>query len=526
MRRSASPPPAPPAGTSLHGRIVQASATIALFTVLGMASLMANQIVLAGLFGARDLMDAYLVGFLVPVLLVQLVTGSLSASFIPAYQKALHREGREAALGVTGSLLTLVLLGYLALALILWASLPAYLRLLTTGFSPEKVALTRRLSLWAIGSMVPYGLAGFLGGVLNAQERFALTASGQTVATLPVIALALAFWKPLGIFAPAVGRLLGAVAQAGAFAVGVVRTRVPLKPRFDPAAPALRALLAQLVPLLVGGVFGHVSIALESALAAMLPSGSVAVLNYGSRLVDAVVTIAAFALADAALPFFSQQASRGDRPGIEETVHRIVPAMAWLALPATFYLLSLATPLVAVLYRRGAFRPEDVSAVARVLRISCLQILPIGVGLVGSRLLSASGRNQILMVILFLNLLFKLVVSLALLPVLGLAAVPLSTVLTFVFSTVLIYRALFHIHGIGIGRDAWRSIGGIAAVGAPIGLGLWALSLRLPPVPMVALGTAVVGGWVTIKGFRSPQLAPLLDRLLGRFLPFARRSDD
>ena len=62
------------------------------FTALGIVLSLASHLVVAAVFGAGPAMDAYLAATTLPLLLGAVLTGTLAATFLPAYSEALERD--------------------------------------------------------------------------------------------------------------------------------------------------------------------------------------------------------------------------------------------------------------------------------------------------------------------------------------------------------------------------------------------------------------------------------------------------
>src|SRR4030065_791125 len=78
-------------------------------------------------------------------------------------------------------------------------------------------------------------------------------------------------------------------------------------------------------------------------------------------------SLTALSTATPALPTFSEQAARGALGDLRLTLARTLRGVLFLALPATLGLMLLRTPIVAMLFQRGAFTAESTSLVAWAL---------------------------------------------------------------------------------------------------------------------------------------------------------------
>ena len=174
-----------------------------------------------------------------------IVAGSLNAALIPAFISIRDREGNRCAQRLFSGV-TALSLGLLSLlTVLLGLALPYILPILAWGFPPEKLALTRSLTLIMLPVIVLTGLATLWGSVLNANERFALVAISPV--TIPLLSMvALVFGRSLwGIYAFSLGFVLGTLLQLFVLGWGLKRqgyllfplgtVRLPLCGRYSPS---------------------------------------------------------------------------------------------------------------------------------------------------------------------------------------------------------------------------------------------------------------------------------------------------
>ncbi|WDT81159.1 MAG: hypothetical protein MPW14_05250 [Candidatus Manganitrophus sp.] len=78
---------------SINRRIFLATATAGAFTGLAHLAAIVKELVVAHRFGTGDAMDAFLIAFLLPSSIMNIVAGSFNAALIPTYIQVREREG-------------------------------------------------------------------------------------------------------------------------------------------------------------------------------------------------------------------------------------------------------------------------------------------------------------------------------------------------------------------------------------------------------------------------------------------------
>jgi putative peptidoglycan lipid II flippase len=337
--------------------------------------------IIARVFGAGVMTDAFFVAFKIPNLLRRLFAeGAFSQAFVPILAEYKNQRGPEEA-----RLLADHVAGVLALALIVVSvvgvlAAPAIIYLTAPGFAatPDKYQLAVELLRITFPYILFISLTAFAGGILNTHSRFSVPA--VTPALLNVSFIAFALWGA-PYFDPPVLALAWAVFIGGvlqlAFQVPFL-VRLGLLPRFrlNFADPGVWRVLRQMGPAVFGVSIGQVSLVINNIFASFLVTGSVSWLYYADRLMEFPAGMLGVALGTILLPSLSKyHASRSVDEysrlldwGLRITLLLAVPAAAALAL--------LAVPLVTTLFQYGAFSAVDTFATRDA-------VMAYSVGLVG-----------------------------------------------------------------------------------------------------------------------------------------------
>jgi putative peptidoglycan lipid II flippase len=421
---------------SLNRQIFSAAITVGLMTVLVKLASAAKELVVAWRYGTGDALDAFLIAFLVPSFITSVVAGSFNAALIPTYIRVREQESLETAQKLLSGV-TVWSLGLLAIATSLMVmAAPLYLRWIATGFSPDKLNLTFRL-LCAIAPIVLLdGMIAIWGAVLNAGERFALAAVSPAI-TPVITVIFLLVGKSVGIFALAGGLVCGSLLELLLLGAALKRQGMSLRPKWYGFDAHLRQVADQYAPMIAGSFLMSSTVLVGQSMAAMLSPGSLASLNYGSKLITFPMGLATTALGTAVVPFFSTMVVQEDWRGVHFTLKRYLLLIFAISVPLTAGICLFSEPLVQLFFQRGAFTAEDTHLVAHIQTFYALQI-PFYIALVFiARLVSAMRLNQVLMWASVLNLLNNIVFNYLFLQKLGIAGIALSTTCVMVSSFIL-----------------------------------------------------------------------------------------
>ncbi len=421
---------------SANRRIFAASVVVGTLSLLGLLAGLAKEIVVAHQFGRGDAVDAFLIAFMLPAFAINLVAGSLNSSMVPAVVHVTTRDSREDGVRLFSNALACTMALLLAVSALLAAIFPLLLPLVAANFSPEKRALTQSLFYMLLPAITLSGIATAWSGMLNAGQRFAAGAAAPLVVPVSTIACLVLLAERWGIAALAAGTVAGMLGQCLLLGIALRRQNLPVVPRWHGMTDATRRMIGQFAPMMVGALLMSSTALVDQAMAAMLDPGSVAALGYGGKVVSAVTGLGAMALGTAALPHFSEMIARNDHSGLRHSIVTYNRAILASSVVGTAALVLFSEAIVRALFERGAFGAEDTRVVAHVQALYLLQIPFYLVGTIYVRVISALGRNTILMWGAVISLPLNAAMNLVLMQHFGVAGIALSTSVVYLVSWI------------------------------------------------------------------------------------------
>lgn len=411
---------------STNRQIFGAAITVALMTVFVKAAAVGKELVVAWRFGTGDELDAFLIAYIIPSFIINVVAGSFNAALIPTYVRVREQEGMAAAQRLFSSVMvwSLGLLGITTLLMV--AAAPLYLTWIAQGFSSEKLNLTFRLLCLIAPVVLINGMVVIWGALLNAGERFALAALSPIFT--PASSVFFLLMAPsLRIFALAVGLVCGLLLEMIILGLTLKRQGIFLLPRWYGFDRALRQVSGQYTPMLAGAFLMSSTTLVDQAMAATLSPGSVAALNYGYRVIAFPISLATTALGTAVIPYFSKMVAHHDWGKIRHTLQRYLLLTLVFSIPITGFIILFSTSIIHLLFQRGSFTESDTYLVSKIQALYALQIPFIIGSILLVRLISSLQANQVLMWGALLNLLSNVIVNYLLMKKLGVAGIALST---------------------------------------------------------------------------------------------------
>ena len=423
---------------STNRKIFRAALTIGVLSTLAKTVAVFKDLVIAHMFGRSDALDAFLIAFLLPAFVLNLVVGSLGLALIPVLVETRQKRGPEAEQKLFSSMMVLSMAVLISIAAVLGFSAPFYLRILGSSFSAGKLLLTRKVLYCLLPFMVFSGLATFVSAVLSAYKKFALPALVPIVTPVITIAAVLLASKSWSVFTLVIGVVSGSILEAAMLLRLLKNCGMRFSLHLNGLDSDVRCVVRQYLPVLASSVLMGGTAVVDQAMAAMLPSGSVAALSYANKMVGLVVAIGATALTTATLPYFSHMAAEHDWAGCRHTLKHYTVLILATTVPLTLGLMAFSHPLIRLIFQRGAFAAADTDLVSRVQMCYFLQIPFYMCGMLFVRFLSSIRRNDVLMYGSAISLALDISLNLLLMRKIGLAGIALSTSLVYVVAFVIL----------------------------------------------------------------------------------------
>jgi putative peptidoglycan lipid II flippase len=411
---------------SINRQIFGAAAIVGLATlIVRLAAFLKEQIV-ASRFGTTDAIDAFLVALMIPAFIITLVSSSLNSALIPTYIQVKEKQGKAASQRLLSNvvLCNIGLLTLVTLVAIATASL--YLPYLARGFNSEKINLTFQLMLVIAPVVLVSTIGTTWSAAFNAGEKFALAALNPIITPLITIIILLV-GQGLGVFTLAISLLIGAILEAILLGIFLSKQGIDVLPKWSQPDDNLRQVFGQYMPAIAGALLMNSTGIIDQSMAAMLPSGSVAALNYGNRVIALPITLLATALSTALVPYFSKMVAKEDWSGLIYTLKRYFLCCLVITIPIGLLFFGLSEPITKLIYQRGQFSYEDTLLVSRIQSMYSIQIPFYVTNILVVRLISALRANSILMWGSLVNAIVNVLLNIFFIKTMGITGIALST---------------------------------------------------------------------------------------------------
>jgi putative peptidoglycan lipid II flippase len=497
--------------------IAQAAALVTGLTAVSAVLGFVRDVVIAGVFGAGGELDAYLVAQGLMNLVLALVAGAMAKATVPvlAAETSTDGDSRKAAHTLSVVLtVTLIVLGIGSLVMALAAS--GVVTVLAPGFKGAQAELAASLTRIVLIATVLISGTNLLAAAAEAHRRFFWSAMQGVPFNLIMIVAAVVFGPRYGVYALAVGFVVGSGARLLCQLVPIRALGLRLRASFDVKDPGFRQIARLIPPLLIGSALGNANTMVDRAVGSMVGEGTISALSYAWRVISLGETLLVASLLTALYPAFGAAAGSRDLEEMRRLVGRGLSTVATVLMPVWGFLSVCAVPLVALLFEHGSFSPSDTQRTATAMLWYAPALVALGWREMVARASYAMGDSRRPVTVFVMAMAINVVGDFTLGLTFGIAGLAASTSLSVTFAAVANTWMLGRRHDAVDLRSLPSMLartGAAAAVGTAAAAGIyWLLNPLLGSglvneiLLLVPVGLTLVGAFIgVLYALRAPE---------------------
>ena len=459
-----------------------------------------REVVNARYYGTRWEMDTFLAAATIPTILFGVFNGALVSALVPVFSEYLTNDDEGNAWRLCNTVINVLAVLLVLCAGIGWLLAPYYVPLIAHGFPAPQMAAAVRMTRWLMPSIVAVSLSGVLSAMLNAYHKFrwaSLTGIAMNVVTVGCVIF---LTHRMGIYAVVLGTALGLFAQLLVQLppfIALHRYRLEI----DLHHPGLKRIWEMLGPIMVGSAAGQLALFFDRFFASTLPPGSMAGMNYATKLVNFPQQIFAAAIATVIFPLLAQHFARDNRRAVARNVNLGLRLVMFIAIPSVVALAVLAHPIVQTLFERGHFTVTSVALTQQMLPYAAFGLVALAANVVLTRCCFACQESAWPVAISVFTVMLNILLSLLWLPTLGARGLLLANSLSQSVQMVMLLALVSRLLNGFAWRDLLRAFLKIATAATAMLLALnWIAALGVHPTATLISRFWFLFGQITIGG--------------------------
>lgn len=392
-----------------------------------------KETIIAAHFGLSELLDTYFIAVLIPSFVQNVFVDALSNLFVPNYITELKTNNQQKAFQTISFLIVTAIVVLLAIACLVFSEY--LLTIVFPNHTEPYYHLIRIQFYWILPCLFFWGYSSLLCSLLEVKNKFLYSTLPPIFTTITTVVCLLFFKEKFREITLAIGMLSGSIiAFFYLLIVCLYYDEINLgKPHMN---KNIRTMIVQLPPKAASGLLTGSNSFVEKFFSAQLVTGSIAALNYGSKIPVFAVGMLILPLGSVLLPHFS----RGINDDLLKTYNqlfKILKLVFFGSLIISLLGILISNDIVRVLFERKAFTSHDTFIVANIQKIGLLYIPFYLCTLICVKFLTAINKNKFMALVSFWNLCINLVLNLVLIKLFGIYGLAMSTTIMYIICSVI-----------------------------------------------------------------------------------------
>jgi len=320
-------------------------------------------------------LDAYNAAFKLPDILFQLlITGSLSAAFIPVLSQLLDRNPKKAN-QVTSTVINWLIVIFIVLAVIVFIFAQPFSKLITADIGEEQISLIASLTRLLLIAQFFLLVSNLLTGIIHAHQRFILPALSPVVYNLGIIAGIVFLSNHFGIYGPTLGVILGSFLHFVIQVPLIYKLKFSFKPfLFNVLDRDIKKIIRLIIPRNLSLIISELEAIIIIYWATFMGKGMLSLFYLAQHLSQLPIRLLGSAVGQVILPAFAHEQSKNGSSALKNLISKILLQTIYLVLPICSLFLVLRIPLV-----RLAFGAKEFPWEATLLTGKTLAILTVAI---------------------------------------------------------------------------------------------------------------------------------------------------
>ncbi len=477
-----------------HDHVVRSAGVVSVAVAMSRVTGLVRESVMARLFGAGLIYDAFMLGFRIPNLTRDLFAeGALSSAFVPIFTDYLSTRDKPQAARLANLVASAIIIVVGVVCALGMIFAPVLVHLLAPGYAavPGKFELAVRMTRIMFPFLLVVALAAQAMGVLNACNRFGVPALASTFFNLGSVSFGILIGYGLGpslhishIEGMAAGVVLGGVLQLAWQLPSLRALGFRFRPLIDWSDPGLVRIMKLMVPAILGNAAVQINVMVNTNFASTIfdpqrgYDGPVSWLSYAFRFMQLPLGLFGVAMASATLPSISRSAAAGQMDEFRKTLSKSLGMVFLLTVPSSVGLIVLGKSIIGAIYQGGKFHVYDTQQTALALSYYAIGLAGYAALKVLTPAFYALGDARMPMIVSLCSIGINYAAAYTMIRVekIGHAGLAMSTSLVALFGFAVLFAILRARIGGVYGRELARGVGKVLVASAVMGAAVWAAS--------------------------------------------------
>lgn len=420
-------------------KVAKATLTLMIITIISKVLGFMRELVLGGTYGTTLYSDAYIVAMNIPGTLFSLIGIALSTTFIPLYYE--NSNSIEESNKFVNNIFNITLVLSIMLILLVFIFADQIVKVFAIGFDGNTFKLTVQFTKIMIIGALFMGTSSIFTSFLQAKENFIIPGLVGIPFNI-IIIISIILSVKINIYILPIGTVLAMLSRLLFQIPSVLRFGYKYKCTLGFKENYIKKIVWLVGPVFIGVAVNQVNTMIDRALASTLVEGSISALNYSNRLNSFVMGLFIMSIGTVIYPMLSKLSANSNRDEFVKTVYNSINSVILLVIPISIGAIILASPIVSLLFERGAFDEQATNMTSIALVFYSIGMIGFGLRDILGKVFYSLQDTKTPMINGAIAMVLNIILNLILVKFMGHAGLAFATSISSIICIFLLFNSL------------------------------------------------------------------------------------
>ena len=423
-------------------KVAKATIGLMIVTMISKVLGLGRELVLGTMYGASNYSDIYITTLNITQTLFTGIGATLITTFIPLYYENQELGGENRANKFANNIFNTVLICGIFVCLIGCIFAKPLVKVFAIGFDGNTLATAVKFTKVMIFGGIFIGINNIVTALLQIKGNFTIPGISSLPFNLVIIISIILSVKLKNIYILPIGTLIAMASQVLFQYPFAHKEGYKYKLYIDPRDVYVRRMLILIAPIFIGVAVDQINTMVDRTLASTLVEGSISALNYANRLNGFVIGLFILSIGSVIYPVLSKLSLNDDKYKFMDTIVTSVNSVILLTIPISVGAIVLATPIVKLIFQRGAFDERATVMTSTALVFYAIGIVGFGIREILNKVFYSLQDTKTPMINGIITVILNIVINLILVRIMGHGGLALATSIAAIICTILLIVSL------------------------------------------------------------------------------------
>lgn len=419
-------------------KVIKSSIIVMLLIIAGKILALVRDALIAAKFGATYVTDIYNFA-LGMVYLLTTISYGLTTTFIPLHTEHIQKSDKSTRNRFVNNIINISSVFTILVTIILIIFTKQIIYIFGHGFGANSEVFNSSVQITRIMfiALIFVSLQSVITGVLQSHKEFYEPAAMALISNIVYIAYLIFLTAKYGIKGFAIATVIGFFVQLVINIPKYKKLGYKYRPVFDVKDKDVFQMFKLMIPVVISTSVVQLNVFVNRSFATNIFFGAVTVLDYANKINTLAYEVFAIGIAMIVYPTLSELAAKNNIGEYKKALISSINTIMIIMVPAAVAIGVLRTPLVNVIFRRGAFTTEAANLTSNALLFYCPAMIAYGIRDILNKAFYSIKDTKTPMINSFVGIIINIIINIIIIKYMKVSGLTLATTISASVTTIL-----------------------------------------------------------------------------------------